>query len=96
MNWQIERGTPPFQDITEPLAEGAAHVLTARAEWEQRALNQNSVSAQIPYDPAVMLGQEVTLALENGDRAGGVVTYVEHLIRDGQAVTRVKVLPEIL
>lgn len=92
MTWQIERGQAPFQEITEPLAEGAVHVLTARAEWEQRALNQNTVSAQIAYNPAVMLGQEVTLTLENGDQVSGTVTYLEYLIKDGQAVTRVRVV----
>lgn len=92
MTWQIERGSAPYLEITEPLAEGAAQVLVSRADWELRALNPNSVSAQIPYNPAVRLGQEVTFVLENGDQVCGAVTYLEHLIKDGQALTRVRLL----
>lgn len=93
MSWYVERGSAPHREITEPLAEGAAHVLAARADWELRALNPNTVSAQIPYNPAVMLGQEATLTLENNDQVKGVVTYLEHLIKDGQAVTRIRLVP---
>lgn len=49
-------------------------------------------SAYLPLDPGLRVGDAITLDDPIHGPQSGVIAHVEHLVGDGQAVTRVEIL----
>lgn len=96
--FKVVRGEEPRKTVLEQLSAGAPHVLADRADREQESLAAKYVTAQVPINTAIALGMEVSVTLENGERITGVVMYLEHVVKEAQAVSKVKleVLPATL
>lgn len=90
---EVRRGVAPFFEVIEPLAADTRSPLMPRADWELLSLSGATRSVQIPYAPDVSLGQEVSVCVEGGEIVAGVVSYVEQIVREGQAVTAIKLVP---
>lgn len=89
--WRAVSGTGPFSDVTEPLLAAApVETIQDRAD----ALVHDSrprATAYMPMDPTISVTDSITVQID-GEPVAGTVTTVEHVVRSGQALTRVEML----
>lgn len=89
--WRVTVGQSPWQDLTEPLLADAPQSMWASYASEALAASTApTATAHLPIDTSIRIGDRVDLTID-GAPVSGVVQTVEHVIRDGQAVTRIEV-----
>lgn len=88
--WREQRGVAPWADTTEPLlADAPADVLADYADALYAEASSTSATAHLPLDLSVTIGDTLTCVID-AQVIAGAVTTVEHVVRDGQALTRVE------
>lgn len=90
--WRSQRGAAPWADTTEPLlADAPADVLADYADALYAEASSASATAHLPLDLSVTIGDTLTCVID-AQVIAGAVTTVEHVVRDGQALTRVEMM----
>lgn len=90
MPWRAQSGSAPWSDVTDILlADASAEVIQACADalWADASAPQGA--AYMPMDLSVSVGDEIR-CLVGAELVRGEVTAVEHVVREGQALTRVE------
>ena len=88
--WREQRGVAPWADTTEPLlADAPADVRADYADALYAEASSASATAHLPLDMSVRIGDAITATVDDSIITGAVTT-VEHVVRDGQALTRVE------
>lgn len=88
--WREQRGIEPWAETTEPLlADAPADVVADYADALYAETSSATATAHLPLDLSVTIGDTLTCVID-AQVIAGAVTTVEHVIRDGQALTRVE------
>ena len=88
--WRERRGSAPWTDTTEQLlADAPAEVTEAYADALYADASSATATAHLPLDLSVTIGDTLTCVID-AQVIAGAVTTVEHVVRDGQALTRVE------
>lgn len=90
VGWRAECGEAPWEDANAPLLSSASQALLAtyaRSLWH--ITNDATATAQLPMDLTIAIGDTLHIVSER-ESVSGRVSAVEHLVRDGQALTRVE------
>lgn len=90
-SWRAVSGAAPFTDTTEPLLTAAPmDIIQARAD--ALVLDHGPLAtAHLPMDLSVAVTDMMTVQID-GAPVAGIVTAVEHVVRNGQALTRVEMV----
>ncbi len=90
-SWRAVSGEAPFTDVTEPLL-AAAPVDIVQSRADALALDHSpKTTAHLPMDLSVAVTDMITVQID-GTPVTGTVTTVEHVVRNGQALTRVEMV----
>ena len=88
--WREQRGSAPWTDTTEQiLADAPTNVTEAYADALYAETSSATATAHLPLDLSVSIGDTLTCVID-AKVVEGTVTTVEHVVRDGQALTRVE------
>ena len=90
--WREQRGIEPWTDTTEPLlADAPPDVVGEYADALYAETSSATATAHLPLDLSVSIGDTLTYVID-ARVVSGAVTTVEHVVRDGQALTRVEMI----
>lgn len=91
VHWRELRGGAPYDEQTNTLAAGAAHIVALSADQAWEDANAGMQVVQIPYRLDAAVGQTVLARIDDGREIFGRISLVEHIVDPPQTITRLEI-----